>query len=253
MNNKFIPFIRRLAKESAKVITPYFGVLTLEVELKADDTPVTQADRRAEEVMRHLIRKEFPDHGVIGEEFGTENEAAEFVWVLDPIDGTISFAGGCPLFGTLIGLLHEGQPVLGAIHQPILDLLCIGDNHQTTFNGNRVQMREIDNLSQTLVLATDLLNIAKYQQNEGFDRLIQEARLFRTWGDCYGYLLLASGRADIMLDPIMNPWDVLPIIPIIRGAKGVITAWDGSDATHGNSCVAANQKLHPLVLEILNA
>ena len=252
MKEEFITFIHRLAQESAQVIKPYFAAFNLEVELKADETPVTQADRRAEEVMRGLIHKEFPNHGIIGEEFGSENDTAEFVWVLDPIDGTISFTSGCPLFGTLICLLHGGQPMLGAINQPILDLLCIGDNDQTTVNGRPVLMREMDRLSEASLLTTDILNVSKYQQKEGFDRLVQETQLFRTWGDCYGYLLVASGWADIMLDPIVNPWDILPIIPIIRGANGVITSWEGTDAVRGTSCVAANKELHPSVLKILN-
>ena len=244
VKGEFITFMRKLADESAQVIKPYFAAVNLEVEAKADGTPVTLADRGAEEVMRRLIRKEFPSHGIIGEEFGIENEVAEFVWVLDPIDGTISFVSGCPLFGTLICLLHEGQP--------ILDLLCIGDNNQTTVNGDLVQMREMDRLSEATLLATDISAIAKYQEREGFENLLRETKLFRTWGDCYGYLLLASGWADIMLDPVMNPWDILPVIPIIQGASGIITSWDGGDASRGDSCVAATKNLHSLVLEILN-
>jgi myo-inositol-1(or 4)-monophosphatase len=253
VREEFINFVRKLAAESAEVIKPYFAAFDLKVELKEDETPVTAADRGAEEVMRHLIRKEFPDHGIIGEEFGSENEAAEFVWVLDPIDGTKSFTSGCPLFGTLICLLHEGQPVLGVINQPILEQLCIGDNNQTTVNGHPVHVPETDTLSEAILLTTDILSIGKYQNQAGFDNLLRGAKLFRTWGDCYGYLLLASGGADIMLDPIVNPWDVLPVIPVVRGAGGVITAWDGSDVVQGDSCVAATQNLHPHVLEILNA
>ena len=253
MPEEFINFVHKLASESAQIIKPYFGTFDLEVELKSDETPVTAADRGAEEVMRHLIRKEFPDHGIIGEEFGDENEAAEFVWVLDPIDGTKSFASGCPLFGTLICLLYEGQPILGAINQPILERLCIGDNNQTTVNGHPVHVRETDRLSEAILLTTDILSVGEYQNKAGFENLLHGTKLFRTWGDCYGYLLLASGGADIMLDPIVNPWDVLPVIPVVRGAGGIITAWDGSDVVRGDSCVAASQNLHPRVLEILNA
>ena len=253
MREEFINFVRQLAAESAEVIKPYFAAFDLKVELKEDETPVTAADRGAEEVMRHLIRKEFPDHGIIGEEFGNENETAEFVWVLDPIDGTKSFTSGCPLFGTLICLLHEGQPVLGVINQPILEQLCIGDNNQTTVNGHPVHVPETDTLSEAILLTTDILSIGKYQNQAGFDNLLHKTKMFRTWGDCYGYLLLASGGADIMLDPIVNPWDVLPVIPVVRGAGGVVTAWDGSDVVQGDSCVAATPNLHPHVLEILNA
>jgi fructose-1,6-bisphosphatase/inositol monophosphatase family enzyme len=123
MSEDLKKFLRHLASESGKVIQPYFGDASVQVERKGDESPVTIADRKAEETLRALINKEFPSHGIVGEEFGNENEDAEYVWVLDPIDGTISFTTGCPLFGTLIGLLHKGEPILGAIHQPILGQL----------------------------------------------------------------------------------------------------------------------------------
>lgn len=245
-------FLEKLAMASGEVIRTYYAAADLEVELKGDRSPVTQADREGEAVMRDLIGKHYPQHGVVGEEFGTENDGAEFVWVLDPIDGTISFASGCPLFGTLIGLLHDGKPVLGAIHQPILGQLCIGDNAGTTLNGRAVRLRPCERLDDAILLATDLRNIERHQDLERFEELRQRTRLFRTWGDCYGYLLLASGGGDVMLDPIMNPWDLLPLIPVIRGAGGVITTWAGEDATEGASCVAANETLHPQVIKLLN-
>ena len=245
-------FMERLATASGDVIRPYFAAADLDVELKGDNSPVTRADRDAEAVMRELIGKHYPQHGVVGEEFGTENDTAEFVWVLDPIDGTISFASGCPLFGTLIGLLHNGEPVLGAIHQPILGQLCVGDNAGTVLNGRAVRLRPCERLDDAFLLATDLGNIARYQDYGRFETLRQRTRRFRTWGDCYGYLLLAGGGGDIMLDPIMNPWDLLPLVPVIRGAGGVITTWTGEDATDGASCVAANRNLHPQVMELLN-
>jgi len=250
---EFNKFIRTLAGQSGEVIKPYFGKASLAIELKGDQTLVTQADREAETVMRELIRKAYPQHGIIGEEFGPENTSAEFVWTLDPIDGTISFASGCPMFGTLIGLLHAGKPILGAIHNPILNQLCIGNNSETTVNDRAVELRETHHLSEAVLLTTDIANIAKYQKRDGFEKLLGQTHLFRTWGDCYGYLLVASGGADIMLDSIMNSWDIIPLIPIIQGAKGVITEWSGTEASRGNSCVVANKTLHPQVLEILNS
>jgi histidinol phosphatase-like enzyme (inositol monophosphatase family) len=249
---EFTEFIRTLAETSGEVIKPYFANPDLTIEIKEDQTLVTQADRQAEAVMRDLIRKRYPQHGILGEEFGPESASAEFVWTLDPIDGTISFARGCPLFGTLIGLLHGGVPILGAINQPVLNQLCIGNNIETTINGRVVRLRETDHLSEAMLLTTDLAGIGD-DQRKGFEELLSRTRLYRTWGDCYGYLLVASGGADIMLDPVMNPWDILPLVPIIQGANGVITTWSGTDATQGNSCVAANKTLHPQVLEILNS
>ena len=250
---EFTDFIHVLAEKSAEVIRPYFAKPNLAVEFKTDQTPVTRADREGEAVMRSLIRKAYPDHGILGEEFGPENTSAEFVWTLDPVDGTIAFARGCPLFGTLIGLLHAEQPILGAIHHPILNQLCIGNNMETTLNGRAVQLREVHDLSEAMLLTTDVVSIGQHQKQKGFERLQERTRLFRTWGDCYGYLLVASGGADIMLDPVMNPWDILPLIPIIRGANGMVTTWSGSEASKGTSCVAANKALHPQVLAILNS
>lgn len=246
------PFVQKLAEKSAAVITPCFANNHLEIETKADDSPVTQADRHAERVMREMINREFPTHGIIGEEYGEENADAEFVWVIDPIDGTRSFASGCPLFGTLICLLQEGEPVLGAIHQPILNQFCFGDNHTTTCNGKPVHLRSTSQLRDACLLTTDVKNIFTYQHGANFQALAEQVKFFRTWGDCYGYLLVATGWADVMLDPIMNPWDLLPLIPVIKGAGGIITTWDGSDPLNGSSIVAANKLIHGRVIEILN-
>lgn len=250
---EFEEYIYILAERSAEVILPYFANSDMEVMLKDNQTPVTRADREAEEILRAMIRKRYPSHGIIGEEFGHENEAAEFVWILDPIDGTITFTSGCPLFGTLICLLHQGRPMLGTIHLPALGQLCVGNNRETVVNRKAVRMREITSLSEARLLTTDIENIARYKNKTAFDILIHRSALFRTWGDCYGYFLLASGWADIMLDPIMNPWDLLPLIPVIQGAGGVITTWNGDDAVSGDSCIAANKILHPQVLQILNS
>lgn len=253
ISETLLPFVQTLADKSAAIITPYFANNHLEVEMKADDTPVTHADRNAETVMRELIHKAYPTHGIIGEEYGEENPGAEFVWVIDPIDGTKSFASGCPLFGTLIGLLHEGRPIIGAINQPILKQFCYGDGSTTTCNGKKVNFRSTSHLADVTLLTTDVKNIFLHQSGPNFDKLAERVKLFRTWGDCYGYLLLATGWADVMIDPIMNPWDFLPIIPIITGANGAISAWDGTDALQGNSIVAANKLIHSRVIEILNA
>ena len=250
--SEFTNFIKALSQRSAEIIRPWYFNPDLQIDTKSDDSPVTIADRRAEELMREMIGKAYPHHGIIGEEFGSQNEDAEFVWVLDPIDGTKSFAAGCPLFGTLICLLKEGQPMLGAIHLPVLSQLCIGDGQQTTLNNQPVKMRQTAKLSEAILLTTDLLNIEKNQTYDDFDRLMRRTKLMRTWGDCYGYVLLASGWADIMLDPIMNPWDLLALIPVIRGAGGKITDWQGNDAANGNSIVAANAFLHAKVVKILN-
>ncbi|MBC7369182.1 MAG: histidinol-phosphatase [Undibacterium sp.] len=246
-------FLTELAERSGDFIRPHFADPALTVETKADASPVTIADRGAEELLRRLIAGKFPTHGVIGEELGSENPDAEFVWVLDPIDGTKSFISGVPLFGTLIALLHDGQPILGCIHQPILRQLMIGDGTTTTLNARAVRCRATTRLADATLLTSDTLNLAKYQNGPAADRLLASAKLARTWGDCYGYLLLAAGHADLMCDPIMNPWDIAALVPVIRGAGGVITDWTGASAYPAESTLAAaTPELHAAALAILS-
>ncbi|MFT3868287.1 MAG: histidinol-phosphatase [Nibricoccus sp.] len=246
-------FLIELAEKSGDFIRPFFANPSLAVEFKADESPVTAADKGAEKLLRALIAEKFPSHGVIGEEFGNDRPDAEFVWVLDPIDGTKSFITGVPLFGTLIALMHHGQPVLGAIHQPILRQLMIGDNKTATLNGRAVRVRPTARLEEATFLGSDPINPAKYQNGAAYAALEKRVRLSRTWGDCYGYLLLAAGFADIMCDPIMNPWDIQALIPVVRGAGGIITDWQGRDPVKAESIVAANPALHPQVIAALNA
>jgi len=242
-------FLTELARESGEFIRPLFGQPGLAVETKADQSPVTAADRGAEELLRDRITRRFPDHGIIGEEFGSVRADAEFTWVLDPIDGTKSFITGVPLWGTLIALLHGGQPVLGCIHQPILNQLMIGDGTETTLNDRVVRVRPCARLAEATLLTSDPLCPAGHPSAVAFATLQREVRLARTWGDCYGYLLLASGRADVVLDPIMNPWDIAALVPIVRGAGGVITDWSNQAPYPAGSTVASGSAaLHELVL-----
>jgi histidinol phosphatase-like enzyme (inositol monophosphatase family) len=237
-----------LAKASGDFIRPLFGQTGLPVETKADQTPVTAADRGAEELIRTLLAKKYPAPGIIGEEHGSDRPDAEFVWVLDPIDGTKSFITGVPLWGTLIALLHNGQPVLGCIHQPILSQLMIGDGHSTTLNGRPVHTRQTSKLSDSTFLTSDSINF-RNRLGTGTDAFLARPKLVRTWGDCYGYLLVAAGHADIMIDPIMNPWDIAALVPVIRGAGGVITDWTGNAPYPADAIVAtATPELHAAVI-----
>lgn len=250
-----LEFIRELTRLSGDVIRPFFANHSVGHELKEDESPVTVADRRAEEVMRKHILEVYPDHGIVGEELGSLRPDAEFVWVLDPIDGTKSFISAVPLFTTLIGLLHRGRPVLGCIHQPILGQTLIGDRQTAELNGQPVQVRETATLDTATLLTTDSTFPARYQDGGRFQSLVDGTRLYRTFGDGYGYLLVATGWADIMVDPIMNPWDLLPLIPVIEGAGGRITDWQGrpADQPGVNSCVASSRGLHGEVIALLNS
>jgi len=177
-------FVSELAERSGDRIRPYFGAdaETLGMELKADEPIVTRADREAEAVMRQLIAKRFPEHGIIGEECGEERPDAEFVWSLDPIDGTISFASASPLFGTQIALLHKGMPVLGAVNQPVLRQPCIGDGETATLNGRPVRVHEARPLSDATLFTTDILRVSLHHDKAAFDSLMRGVKLVRTWG-----------------------------------------------------------------------
>jgi myo-inositol-1(or 4)-monophosphatase len=246
-------FIGTLIRESGRIIATYFrGDVT--VESKQDATPVTVADRQAEEVIRGLIGREFPGHGLIGEEFGEANPDAEYVWIIDPIDGTKSFICGVPLFGTLIGLLHRGVPEFGVIANPILDFMLCGDNRRTVLNGKPATCRSCLSINDAVLSTTSPLTAARHKQGGNFGRLTEQVKLYRAWGDCYGYVLLATGRIDIMADPEMKSWDTLPLIPVIRGAGGRVSTWRGGDpAADPTSLVATGPDIHDQVVGLLNA
>jgi histidinol phosphatase-like enzyme (inositol monophosphatase family) len=245
------PFLRELVSASAEVILPYFGKPDIIIEQKDDESPVTIADRKAEECMRSLIRRRFPDHGIIGEEYDNHRTDAEYVWVLDPIDGTKSFASACPLFGTLIALLHEGEPVLGAVNLPALRQLFIGDGNVTTMNDKPVRVRDLNTLGDAVMLVTDIVSVEQHRDPAGFEKLMRRVKFVRTWGDCYGYALLSSGWSHIMIDPIMHTWDIQAIIPVVRGAGGIVTSWDGGVPVRADSLVAAVPGLHDQVIHML--
>ena len=251
VQSKFKDFIVQLAEESARIILQYYRK-EISISTKSDDSPVTIADKMAEEKMRELIIKQYPDHGILGEELGSHKPDAEYQWILDPIDGTRSFICGTPLFGTLIALLKNGEPVLGAMNFPVLGQFYLGDNSQTLLNNKVVQIRKIRHLNEAVLLTTDIQNIEKYQDITRFRNLVEQVHLFRTWGDCFGYSLLAAGFADIMVDPVMSVWDIMALIPIIKGAGSEITDYQGKDPAKGNSIIAASPALHKQVIEILN-
>ena len=248
---EFVEFSKGLALASGEIIKRHFRS-QIEVEVKADESPVTIADKQAEALMRDMIMKRYPAHGIIGEEYGVHNDGAEFQWVLDPIDGTKSFVSGTFLFGTLIGLLQGGKPIVGALHHPITSHLLIGAGGQAWLNDKPARVREGRDLSDAVLLYTDFLDVERYRDVEAFLRLMRATRVNRTWGDCHGYFLLATGYADIMLDPVMHLWDIVALVPIVEGAGGVITAWDGGDPMTNNGMIAATPALHGRALEMLN-
>ncbi|MEX0326284.1 MAG: inositol monophosphatase family protein [Puniceicoccaceae bacterium] len=247
-----ISFLKLLAFESAKVINPLFANPELKVEFKEDDTPVTYADRKAEEIMRELIAREFPDHGIIGEEFGEDNPEAEFTWVLDPIDGTKSYAAGCPHFGTLICLRQNGVPQWGAIHISSIGNLYIGNNEQCLCNDRPVTLRQPPALKDCFLLTTDPKSPPHYHNPEGWQALLDATGQYRSWGDCFGYTLLVSGQADVMTDPILNLWDIAALIPVLKGAGAAATDWQGNPPDGTKGLVASHPDIHDQVIALLN-
>ena len=250
--NEYKRFARLLADESAAIIRRYFRADYV-VESKEDQTPVTIADRSAEERMRELIAREFPDHGVLGEEFGHDRPDARYQWVLDPIDGTKNFVAGSYLFGTLIALLKDGRPILGVINQPLVNDFLIGDGSGAWLNERPVHTRACARIEDAILLNTDHWNVGNYQNGAAFDALTRRVKRYHNWGDCHGYYLVATGGADIMTDPVMNVWDLMALIPIIEGAGGRITDWQGEDPIAGSGIVACgDDALHDEVIRLLN-
>jgi myo-inositol-1(or 4)-monophosphatase len=245
-------FAAELARESASFIMPYFASPDLVVEQKGDMTPVTAADKGAEELMRRMILERFPSHGILGEEFGETNAGATWKWVLDPVDGTKSFTANNAQFGTLICLLRDGAPQVGVVNIPASGQMLLGDGQSCTLNGRTLRLRDPGPLSCAVVVTTDLDDPPAIHGAKGWEALRRATRKLYTWGDCYGYYLVATGGVQVACDAIMNAWDLLPLLPVLRGAGLEVSGWHGERAETATSCVAAHPSLHGKVLEILN-
>lgn len=249
----FLDLAHRLADAAAQVIRPYFRS-PLEIVGKEDASPVTIADRDAETVMRDLIGKTFPTHGILGEEHGPERTDAEYVWVLDPIDGTKAFISGFPLFGTLIALMHRGRSVLGIIDQPILRERWVGaEGRPTTFLGKPAHTRPCTKVGEATLYSTSPemfqgLDAARYAA------LRETVKLPRYGGDCYAYGQLANGHIDVVVEAQLKPYDYLAMVPIIEGAGGSFTDWQGKPLgmqSDGRVCAVGDPRLHKDVLRHL--
>jgi histidinol-phosphatase len=249
----FLTLAAALADAAGAAVRPYFRQ-PLAVDDKPDSSPVTVADRAAEHAMREMIARRFPEHGIIGEEFGREREEAEFVWVLDPIDGTKSFISGVPLFGTLIALAQRGRPVLGIIDQPVSHERWVGAvGRPTTFNGAAVRCRACPSLSAATVFSTspDMFTGADAAAHA---RLAAAAKLVRYGADCYAYGLLALGFIDLVVEASLKPYDFSAMLPIVEGAGGVATDWSGAPltlASDGRVVVAGDPRAHRAALAAL--
>jgi myo-inositol-1(or 4)-monophosphatase len=259
----FEAFVDELATVSGEAIRPFFrtaiGVEELGVEDKSGGgafDPVTAADRAAEQTMRAMIREKFPAHGIIGEEFGSERADAEFVWVLDPIDGTKSFISGMPAWGTLIALTRAGKPVFGMVHQPFIGERFSGDGAAAAYRGpagsRALNVRSCSALDGAILYTTSprLMNDA---DRAAFARVEDSVRLSRYGGDCYAYCMVAAGYVDLVIETELKPYDVAALIPIISGAGGIVTTWEGEGPEVGGRIVAAgDRRIHAAAMEMLN-
>ncbi len=252
----FSSFVDKLASVSGEIILPFFRTaLAIENKKPGGFDPVTAADRAAEDAMRATIRKAFPEHGILGEEYGAEHTDAEYVWLLDPIDGTKSFIAGMLGWGTLIGLMRLGEPVFGMMHQPFTREHFSGDGGGARYRGpagNReLRVRACEGLRDAVLYTTSplLMNPA---DRANFIRVENGVKLSRYGGDCYSYCMLAAGQIDLIIETELKPHDIVPLMPIINGAGGVVTTWDNGPAQVGGRIVAAGDKrVHAAALEML--
>jgi inositol-phosphate phosphatase / L-galactose 1-phosphate phosphatase / histidinol-phosphatase len=260
ISKEILDFAHNLADLSSEIAKKYFRLPNEEVA-KEDDSPVTKADREIERIIREEIEKKFPTHGIIGEEFGNKNVEADFVWILDPIDGTSSFIIGRPLFGTLIALTYKGKSILGIMNQPITNERWIGiDGEGSWLNGKKIQTRNCTEISDSVMCASSSYHFQNGDE-EILKRLSGAAKYQRLGGiiyggDCYSYASLASGFVDIVLDPGLKVYDYAALLPIIEMAGGIVTDWQGNDLklkSNVKLVACANKKLHEKVLKILNS
>lgn len=255
----FAAFVDKLGDVACDAILPFFRT-ALDTEDKSKGgrfDPVTEADRAAEAAMRRMIESQFPAHGIIGEEFGSKRPDAEYVWVLDPIDGTKAFISGLPTWGVLIGLLHKGKPCYGMMVQPFTHERFVGDTTTATWTGTglgptrgrrRLGTRRCATLKEATVMTTSPLLYAG-EKLEALRRIEAEARLVRYGCDCYAFAMLAAGHVDCVVESGVQPYDVIALIPIVEGAGGVMTDWKGGNAAEGGDIVASgDRRLHGEVL-----
>ena len=254
----FSAFVDQLASLSGETILPFFRTaLTVTDKGKDQFDPVTAADHAAENAMRSLIRRTFPAHGVIGEEFGNERADAEYVWVLDPIDGTKSFMAGMPAWGTLIALTRFGEPVFGMMNQPFIGERFSGDGRAAQYQGpagaRDLRVRPCASLADAVLFTTSplLMNDA---DRKAFQKVEAAARLSRYGGDCYAYCMLAAGHVDLVIETGLKPYDIVALVPIIAGAGGIVTTWENGSPVNGGRIVAASDKrVHAAALEMLKS
>lgn len=248
--DEYLAFALQTAIDAGRVTLEHYQT-GVAVELKADRSPVTLADRGAERLIREAVAARYPDHAIVGEEYGSDGRTSSFRWIVDPIDGTRSFVRGVPLYGVLIALEIDGRPEVGVCHMPAAgETVAAATGRGCTWNGRTARVSQVDRLDEAAVVFSDGRMLAG-RLGERWAALERGAGLLRSWGDCYGHCLVATGRADVMLDPVMNPWDCAALLPIVREAGGRFTDWTGAARIDGGDAVSTNEALHDEVLRLL--
>ncbi|MEX0679900.1 MAG: inositol monophosphatase family protein [Balneolales bacterium] len=249
--DELLQFAIHIARTAGKQTLAHFQK-KVKVDRKEDDSPVTVADRQTEQWMREKITEKFPEHGIIGEEFGQIREQSSIQWVLDPIDGTQSFIHGIPLYTTLIGITIDDEPEIGVIYAPATDELCEAAlGFGARYNGRDCRTGNTESLKKATLLSTDITTIREKGLDRPFSALLDQCRLHRTWGDAYGHMMVATGRADIMFDPVLNIWDAAPLIPVLQESGGLFLDFSGRAALDSGHGFSANELLAQQVLQIL--
>ncbi|MDQ2975348.1 MAG: histidinol-phosphatase [Acidobacteriota bacterium] len=246
-----LDFAVDIAREAGKITWRHYQGSFL-AERKADSSFVTIADREAEAYLRTRIAEAFPNDAILGEEEGEQSGSSNRRWIVDPIDGTYSFVHGVPLYGVLIGLELDDEPVLGVANLPALgELIYAARGLGCLWNGEVARVSAISELDQALLLSTDFGVCEQHGFGPVVDSLQRQVQARRTWGDAYGHVLVATGRADIMLDPIMNLWDCAALLPILEEAGGTFTDWNGRRTIHGGNAISTNGLLFDRVMEVV--
>lgn len=245
-----------LAWQAGRITLRYFQG-AFEYELKEDDSPVTIADREAEQYIRQQLERAFPEDGILGEEFGEKPGTSGRRWVIDPIDGTKSFVQGLPLYGVLVGLESESATasptsIAGAAYIPALDeMVCAALGEGCWWNGDRAAVSTVSELSAACICYTSSRSFSAQSRESSWSQLSSRARLVRGWGDCYGHLLVATGRAEAMFDPIINSWDCCALVPILLEAGGTFTAWNGDTTIYGGDGFSSNGHVFSEILTVI--
>lgn len=248
---EYLEFAVHLADQAGRLTLGYYR-RQLDPTFKRDDTPVTAADREAEVLLRHLIAERYPEHGIAGEEYGLEREAAEHRWFIDPIDGTKAFVRGVPLYAVLVGLEIAGRVEVGAVYLPALDeMVAAASGLGCSWNGRAARVSEATGLERATICYTDVASFAAHGRQEAFARLCGKSYDRRGWSDAYGYVLVATGRAEAMLDPVVNAWDCGPFPVILREAGGYFGDWRGRETIHAGEALATNGALKEEILALL--